>query len=120
MATTTVAQSKTAEIVDWAHDFLGLTWDDVGSVVGTSGRTVQRWRGYDASPARETQPRLDELGELRFWLETVFKNDNRAAQEWLHTQLLDLRGKTPLQAIKVGQIGTIVEYLATFHTGAFI
>lgn len=114
-----VAQNKAAELVEWAHDFLGLTWPEVGAMLDTTGRTVQRWR-EDTLPSREADVRLDQLDELRFWLNTVFEDDDAAAEQWLRTRLLDLRGKTPLHAIKAGRMGQIAEFLATFHTGAHI
>ncbi|HET9983263.1 MAG TPA: antitoxin Xre/MbcA/ParS toxin-binding domain-containing protein [Longimicrobiales bacterium] len=120
MHTAAAAPNKAADVVGWAHDFLRLTWDEVGGMLGTTGRTVQRWRDHEMVPSRESEERLDAADELRFWLRTVFAGDEAAAREWLHTRLLDLRGKTPMHAIKAGQLAKISEFLATFHSGAFI
>lgn len=114
------AMTKAAETVEWAHDFLGLTWEEVGAMLGTTGRTAQRWRDLEAVPSRENEERLDGVDELRFWMRTVFGGDDAAAQEWLHTRLLELRGKTPLHTIKAGRWEKITEFLATFDSGAFI
>lgn len=120
MGTAPAAMSKAADLVEWAHDFLGLTWEEVGAMLGTTGRTVQRWRDQETVPTRGNEERLDAVDELRFWLRTVFADDPAAAQDWLRTRLLDLQGKTPLHAIKAGQVEKISEFLATFHSGAFI
>lgn len=120
MPPATAAPSKAADIVEWAHDRLGLTWGEVGDVLKTTGRTVQRWRDGDAAPGRTNEARLDALDEFRFWLRTVFEGDEDAAREWLDTRLLDLNGKTPLHALKAGKIAKVTEFLATYHAGAFI
>jgi hypothetical protein len=120
MGTASPARNKAAEVVEWAHDFLGLTWEEVGATVGTTGRTVQRWRDQANVPGRESAERLDAVDELRFWIETVFEGDRDSAHEWLHTRLVDLKGKTPMHTIKAGEVATISEFLATFHAGAFI
>ena len=85
----------------------------------TTGRTVQRWRDGEVAPGRTNEARLDALDEFRFWLRTVF-DDQDAAQEWLETRLLDLNGKTPLHALRAGRVAKVNEFLATYHAGAFI
>jgi hypothetical protein len=119
MTTLSATTNRASETVIWAHDVLGLTWEEVGVMLGTTGRTVQRWRDREVVPGREGEERLDALDELRFWIDTVFEGDAEAAQDWLRTRLLDLRGKSPLHAIKAGEFEKISEFLATFHAGAF-
>lgn len=120
MAPAHVVAEKWAATVEWAHDELGLTWDEIGAALGTSGRTVQRWRDQDSVPSREHAGRIEKLDEVRFWLETVFEEDTERMHRWLHRRLLDLRGRTPLEAIRQGESDRIAEFLATKHAGAFI
>jgi hypothetical protein len=120
MKTLSATTNRASETVIWAHDVLGLTWEEVGVMLGTTGRTVQRWRDREVVPGREGEERLDALDELRFWIDTVFEGDPEASQSWLRTRLLDLRGKAPLHAIKAGEFEKISGFLATFHAGAFV
>lgn len=112
-------KTTASSTVQWAHDYLDLTWDEVGTMLGTTSRTTQRWRDRETAPNRTHSERLEALDELRFWIEEVFE-DESAARDWLQTRLVDLGGKTPLQRIKAGDIRTISEFLATFHVGAHI
>jgi transcriptional regulator with XRE-family HTH domain len=115
-----IVAEKSVIIVEWLHDELGLTYEDIGTLLGTSGRTVQRWKDQDTLPSRENLRKLEKVDELRFWLATVFGDDTERMHRWLATRLLDLRGRTPLEAIREGETERIIEFLATFHEGAFI
>ena len=53
------------------------------------------------------------MDELRFWLDTVFAEDHEAADAWVRTRLLELRGKTPLVLVKRGELDRVIEMLAT-------
>lgn len=114
------ASRKAESTVAWAHDALELRWEEVADILGTTSRTLQRWRQHGATPAREHAERVQKLDELRFWLETVFNGEGDQAREWLHTRLLDLHGKAPMEVIRQGRLEKIIEFLATAHEGAFI
>ncbi len=107
-------------VIEWAHDALGLTYDEIGGVLGATGRTVTRWRDRRHVPQREKEARIERLDELRFWLETVFSGDTEAADGWLRNRLLELRGKTPLFLVKRGDLDRVIELLATYEAGAFV
>lgn len=111
---------KSVIIVEWLHDELGLTYEEIGALLGTSGRTVQRWKDQNTLPSRENVRKLEKVDELRFWLATVFSDDTERMHRWLSRRLLDLRGRTPMEAIRQGETERIIELLATFHEGAFI
>lgn len=122
MPSTTLSreQNRTLRVLEWAHDELGLTWDEVAGALDASTRTLQRWREGETAPSRENLRALEELDELRFWLETLFEDDPDAATEWMSTRLVDLRGKTPLQALRAGHTETLNAMLATVHAGAHL
>lgn len=114
------ASRKAESTVEWSHDVLQLTWEEVAEILGTTSRTLQRWREQGTTPLRENAEKVEKLDELRFWLETVFEGDWERARQWLNTRLLDLRGKTPMDAVRQQRIDKVIEFLATAQTGAFI
>lgn len=120
MGPANVVAEKSVMLVEWLHDVLGLTYEEIGALLGTSGRTVQRWKDQDTLPSRENARKLEKVDELRFWLATVFGEDTERMHRWLSKRLLDLRGRTPAEVIRQGELERIIEFLATFHEGAFI
>ena len=111
---------RTESVIEWAHDTLGLTYEEIGDAVGTTGRTVLRWRDRRHAPQRRNEAQIERLDELRFWIGTVFEEDEEAANAWLRTRLLELRGKTPLAVVKRGNLDPVIEMLATYEAGAFV
>jgi hypothetical protein len=111
---------KAESTIEWSHDVLQLTWEEVAEILGTTSRTLQRWREQGTTPLRDNAEKAEKLDELRFWLETVFQGDLDRARVWLDTRLLDLRGKTPMDMIRQQRLDRVIEILATAHEGAFI
>ena len=111
---------KTEAVITWAHDRLDLTFEAIGEALGTSKRTILRWRSGEAAPRRKNEERLARLDEFRFWLLEVFGEDREAADDWLDTRIRDLGGKTPQEAIMGGDVERVIELLATYETGAFV
>ena len=56
---------------------------DIARVIGTTGRSVQRWAHGDASPRREATGRLLELKVVVDEAGWVMEPD--AARQWLHS-----------------------------------
>jgi uncharacterized protein (DUF2384 family) len=106
--------------IEWAREWLDLSMQELGHLLGTTRRTVQRWRAGESLPSPEHREKLDEMGELRYWLGSVFGEDSEAAQTWLTTRLPSLRGRTPIAKIREGEIRQIVGILAAFESGGFI
>jgi uncharacterized protein (DUF2384 family) len=114
------ASRKAESTVQWSHDVLELTWEEVADILGTTSRTLQRWREQGTTPLRENAERVEKLDELRFWLEAVFEGDWERARSWLNTRVMDLRGKAPMELIRRRRLDKVIELLATAHEGAFI
>lgn len=108
------------DTIDWAREDLGLTWEELGAALRTTGRTAQRWRDDATSPSKEAAARLAELDKVRFWASIVFANNAPTMRSWFNRRILDLNGRTPLEAIHQGEAAKIADFLATQHTGAFI
>lgn len=111
---------KAESTVQWSHDALQLTWEEVAEILGTTSRTLQRWREQGTTPLSRNAEKVEKLDELRFWLEGVFEGDLERARQWLSTRLPDLRGKTPMEVVREHRIDKVIEFLATAHAGSFI
>lgn len=61
----TTAQPRAVDLAEWAHEFLSLAWHEVGEMLGTNARAVQRWR-KGTLPSRDARIRLGQLENLRF------------------------------------------------------
>ncbi len=120
MSVTDLELREAERTLDWAREMLDLSMEELGRVIGTTRRTVQRWRARENFPSAEHREKLGEIGELRYWLETVFEKDVEAAHAWLTTRLPSLQGQTPISRIRDGRIKEIVGILAAFESGAFI
>jgi len=120
MASVAPRLDRAESVIAWAHDTLGLTYEEIGGTIGATGRTVLRWRDRRHAPQRRNEAQIEKLDELRFWLETVFAEDREAADAWLRTRLLELRGKTPLVMVKRSDLDAVIEMLATYEVGAFV
>lgn len=121
MRVTELRRGETEAVIEWAHNVLGLTYPEIAGVIGTTERTIYRWRDQQVSPSPEFHEKLDRLGELRFWLETVFQDDPKKADRWIATgRILALDGQTPLSWIRRGRLDRVIEILASYHNGAFV
>ncbi len=117
-AHTALKARQAAAAVAWARARLGLSLAEVATAVGASARTVARWADGAVAPSPAHRRRLEELGETRHLLETVFP-DWTAALEWAHAPSAALRGRSPLGEITRGHIAAVIEVLATLESGAY-
>lgn len=111
-----IAASKT---VAWAHDVLALGYREIGAVVEADERTVRRWEGREVLPRARHRVRLGAFRELEHLLKAVF-DSKEEANEWLHSPLPAFRGRSPMAVIRSGQLGKVVEVLATIESGAYL
>lgn len=102
-----------------ARSHLGLTDSEIGRAAGADRRTVQRWLSQESTPATEHQEGLEQLRELMHLARKLFRSPE-AAQEWLHSPVPILRGRTPASLIQEGRIDEVTEALATAASGAHV
>ena len=117
MARAELAMSFAETTVEWAQEKLELTDEEVGQAVGVSRKTVQRWKDRESAPSPQHRKHLEQLNQLRYLLETSFRNID-AAQRWMHAPLAALRGRTPHFALVEGDVEALVKILATLAAGA--
>lgn len=107
-----------ASAVAWAREILELTYPEIGSALEVNRRTVMRWAQSEHAPSLQHLAKLEDLGELRHLLETVFP-DREAASEWLHRPVPMLRGRTAMSLIRSGDLREVIGVLAGLEAGAF-
>jgi len=104
--------------LEWSHDELGLTYDELGHILEVSDRTLRRWRSGSAQPRKGARARIEDLNELRHLLEAAFP-DSSARRAWVQSRSGMLRGRTPISLLRAGKVMRVCEALAAFEDGAF-
>ena len=118
MATAAVEIRNLEDALAWAHDEVGLTYDQIGTALQVSERTLRRWRSHDHAPRARQRELIEDLRELRHVLGDVFA-DPGLRQQWLHSPEPMLRGRTPISFLRAGRVARVVEVLASLESGAF-
>jgi uncharacterized protein (DUF2384 family) len=119
MATTERELDAAQETVEWSHDALGLTYEEIGTTLGVTERTLRRWRNGLNLPRRSQREKLEDLRELRYLLAQVFPQP-ADREEWLHSPSRLLRGRTPISFLRHGRVAAVRDALATLESGAFL
>jgi uncharacterized protein (DUF2384 family) len=111
---------STAELVGWIRAYLGLTYSELGVLVGATTRTAQRWGdARDLTlPSGEHRAKLEQLRDFKRLLASTFPNE-AVALEWLHREVPLLQGHRPIDLIRRGELRRIIEVLAGVYAGAF-
>ena len=118
MATAEAEVQEIEKTLSWAHDEMGLTYDQIGGILSVSERTLRRWRHLEHAPRMRQKERIESLRELQHLLAEVFPEQaGRAA--WLHGPSRLLRGRSPISLLRAGHVSRVVGALATLESGAF-
>jgi uncharacterized protein (DUF2384 family) len=118
MATAEAEIQAIDETLNWAHDEVGLTYDQIGGILAVSERTLRRWRHEQQVPRPRQKERIEDLRELKHVLREVFPEPG-ARELWLHSPSGLLRGRTPISLLRRGQVSRVASALATLESGAF-
>lgn len=118
MSTAQIEIHTIGETLTWAHDEMGLTYDQIGGILEVSGRTLRRWRHDNQEPRPRQKERIEDLRELKYVLREVFP-EPEAREQWLHSPSKLLRGRTPMSLLRRGQVARVASALATLESGAF-
>lgn len=94
---------------------LGITQTSLARVLGTTPRTVTRWKRGQSEPHAATARRLRELARLRWLMETLV--DPGGSRRWMHSPNEALRGRAPVDLLEEGRIETVVGLLEAVGEG---
>jgi uncharacterized protein (DUF2384 family) len=98
---------------------LGLREEELAQALGSSRRTLHRWRMGAAYPQQAARRRLSELLELQQRVQETFRG-TEAPRRWFHAPSRYLGGVTPAEAVRVGRIERVEAALEALHSGAFL
>ena len=118
MTITTAAIEFADNTVAWAEEELDLNQVQIGRAIGVHRKTLYRWRRRLSAPSEQHRRNLEMFTELKYLFGTSFRSPE-AAQRWLHTDVPDLRGRTPYLAIAQGDLESVLQLLGTLQAGAF-
>lgn len=105
--------------IERLEEGLGLGPAELAGALGTSARTVERWRAGSTYPQRGARERLAGLVALEGRLAGTFA-DGGAARSWLQAPLPYLGGLTPLEALRAGRTDRVEAALEALDSGVFV
>lgn len=94
---------------------LGLTQDEIGTIVGASARSVSRWSNGEVVPQRLNKQRLVELAYVADALTEVLPAE--AANLWMFTPNRLLDHDTPADRIREGRYKDVLDLIEALADG---
>jgi hypothetical protein len=107
-----------ASTVKNISDLLVLSQDEVGSIVGTSARTVARWSAGQAEPQPPARGRLLELLFVGEQVAKVLRPE--AANLWMFAPNELLGADTPADRIRQGDFRSVLALIEALADGVFV
>jgi len=107
------------QALDALQKGMGLSDEELADALGTSHRTLQRWRAGTAYPQQLARQRLAELLRLEERVRETFEGPD-AVQRWARSQSRYLGGITPAEAIRVGRLDRAEAALEALDSGVFL
>lgn len=112
-------QTTPQRAVEMLEGGMGLARGELAAVLGTSARTVERWRTGQTYPQHEARERLADLLALEGRLDETF-GDPEARRAWLRSDNPYLGGLTPLEALRAGRADRVRAALEALDSGVFV
>ena len=97
----------------------GMSEEELAEALGTSRRTLQRWRAGTAYPQQLARQRLEELLHLQRRVQQTFEGPD-AVRRWFQSQCRYLGGMTPGEAVRVGRLDRAEAALEALDSGIFL
>jgi transcriptional regulator with XRE-family HTH domain len=110
--------SALASKVRSISQLLLLSQEDVGSIVGTSARTVARWSSGASEPQRTARDRLSELVFIGEQVSRVLKPE--AANWWIFAPNELLGADTPAERIRAGDFRSVLALIEALADGVVV
>lgn len=107
------------QALDTLEKGLGFSEDELAQALGTSRRTLQRWRMGTAYPQQAMRQRLGELLQLYERVRDTFEGPD-APRRWLRNPSRYMGGLTPVEAIRVGRLDRVTAALEALDSGVFL
>ena len=108
---TTAIASK----IDRISSALLMSQEEIGEVIGASGRTVNRWTSGEVAPQRSARQRLLEFAYVADELAKVMKPQD--ANLWVFSPNGLLQHDTPADRIRHGDYRTVLALIEALADG---
>lgn len=109
-----VLAHKVSDIIDG----LGLTHEEVGTIVDASARSVGRWSAGDVVPQRLNKQRLLELAYVAQAVSEILPSDQ--ANVWIFTPNRLLDHDTPAERIHAGGYRDVLALIEALAEGVVV
>lgn len=106
--------------LDEAKRVLGLSQAELAKIIGTTPRTVSRWRSTSrqhVEPNAAAARKLRDIERMAFLMESDF--GRRQSIEWLRRPSKALRGQAPIDVMLDGDYERVLGLVLMFGQGGF-
>ena len=107
------------QALDALENEMGLSEEELAGALGTTCRTLQRWRNGTAHPQQLARQRLAELLRLQERVRGTFEGPD-AVRRWCRSESRYLGGLTPAEVIRVGRLDRAEAGLEALDSGIFL
>ena len=115
---TALLERTPRQALDALEEGMGLSEDELAQALGTSRRTLQRWRTGAAYPQQAMRKQLSSLLELLERVQETFEG-TEAPRHWFESPSHYLGGISPAEAVRVGRADKADLALEALHSGIF-
>lgn len=119
MALEELEQRNTSRTIAWLEDHTGFSDQDVGDLFGVKRRTIINWKTGENPPHKNNQAMVSKLQQFRFLADEIFENDEQF-EDWLLQPSSELDGQPPREALREGNLESLLDILSTYYNGAFV
>ncbi|MEI2616445.1 MAG: MbcA/ParS/Xre antitoxin family protein [Thermomicrobiales bacterium] len=98
---------------------LGLTENELADALGTTSRTLSRWKVQSHHPQHDARARIRALLALDQRLRETF-DSHEAMLEWMRSKNRYLRGLRPAEVAAAGRLDVVEAALDALDEGIFV
>jgi transcriptional regulator with XRE-family HTH domain len=118
-AASAVLETTPRQALQALQEGMGLSDAELMEALGTSHRTLRRWRSGTAYPQVLARQRLARMLRLQERVREAF-DDPDAVRRWLQAESRLLGGMTPAEALRVGRLDRAEAALEALDSGVFL
>lgn len=94
----------------------GVSSAELAEIVGVGERQVQHWAAGSSRPSANTRERLVDLFYVVDQLEEIYRPEG--VEIWLHSRNRHLAGRRPVDLLRSGDFGPVIDVIESLTHGA--